>query len=197
MKKYGLPLNYAYKTGAAEIEMVAHVFDEMVLQLRAGEERADCREKGGILGCDEKGVITRFYYDSEGVGDRTSYRPDTESLQRVLQRWNAQQIRFAGVIHTHTREDAVTLSPKDLRFAKALLMLNPQLERIIMAILVRGGKLILYAFDRDYAEDAADRNLPAAKEKIHRRNENVGRNESGRQLHGSVYFTGKDDAGTE
>lgn len=152
MKKYSLPLSYMYKSAApGEIVIEKRVFEQMMLQLRAGENKPDCPEKGGILGSKVDGEITHFFYDENGIADSVSYRPDGTGLQRVIHMWKSENIRFLGVIHTHTREDALKLSRKDLQFVRTMLQLNPGLE-MVMAILAKGGKMVLYKFAPDFLE---------------------------------------------
>lgn len=150
MPKFQLPLSYMYKLeNAGEIAIDSRLFEDMLLQLRAGEERPDCREKGGILGGTGDPEITHFFFDSLGLTNRSSYHPDADSLEQVIRLWRSRNIRFLGIIHTHTREDALSLSKKDLQFVRVMLVLNPGMD-LIMGVLAKGGKLILYKFEQDF-----------------------------------------------
>ena len=149
--KFPIPLSYPYKEGdAGEICMDAQMLADMLLQLRRGEEQDNCPEKACILGSNAAGEIVRFHVDTEGIGGRTSYLPNTAGLEQVIRMWKIEYaVAFAGLIHTHPHKNALALSPKDLLFTKALLALNPGLQRIVMGILA-GGELALYCFDRDF-----------------------------------------------
>lgn len=144
-----LPLSYMYKEGSAgEVPIDLTVLEDIMLQLRAGENSPSWRERAVILGA-ENGVITRFFQDTEGVGSPNFFRPDKESLERVIQFWGSRKVCLTGLIHTH--RNSLDLSKGDLEFVRRLLMMNPSMEKFYLGVRCK-GKLIMYSFGRDLLE---------------------------------------------
>lgn len=73
-------------------------------------------EMGGILGINDKGVITSFYYDQDGITEEKTYFPNTSILNDVIAKWYDIGIYFAGFVHSHPY-NATTLSDVDFRYA--------------------------------------------------------------------------------
>lgn len=59
-------------------------------------------EVGGILGAEDKGVISHIYIDRGRPCERGGmYIPRTDILNRILEEWNERGIEFMGMFHTH------------------------------------------------------------------------------------------------
>ena len=76
-------------------------------------------ETGGILGCEEIGVVNHFYYDVTGTSTDRNYIPDTTALNKVIADWHAQGIKFAGFVHSHSAEKP-ELSRLDVRYSEKI-----------------------------------------------------------------------------
>lgn len=64
-------------------------------------------EHGGILGANEDGVITHFYFDATGRSTEASYEPDVTAINTILAaRWIPQGIHLAGIVHSHAAGNA-------------------------------------------------------------------------------------------
>ena len=65
-------------------------------------------EQGGILGADEKGIITHYYFDQSGKSSVNSYEPDVEQINHVLMNdWMPQGIYMVGIVHSHANNACV------------------------------------------------------------------------------------------
>ena len=59
-------------------------------------------EQGGALGIDkETGIITRFYFDRSSRRSGGTYSPDSDAVTKVIRTWEAENVRFCGMIHSH------------------------------------------------------------------------------------------------
>lgn len=146
--KYFLPLCYTYKEGCAGgIAIDKQIFEDMVLQLRACEHNPRFRERAVILGA-ENGVITRLFVDAEGGSFPYYFRPAKESLEHVIRFWARRKIKFVGLVHTH--RNSLQLSREDLAFVRQFLTMNVNMEWFYLGVLVVGGRLAVYKFERDF-----------------------------------------------
>jgi len=60
-------------------------------------------ECGGILGADQSGVVSAWYFDRTGKSSHNSYKPDVIAINRVLQEeWQPSGIYMLGIAHSHT-----------------------------------------------------------------------------------------------
>lgn len=91
-------------------------------------------ETGGILGIDEKRLVTKFYNDSTGITRKFRYIPDVQSLNAVIQNWAEVGIAFIGFVHTH-RKGEEKLSPLDLEYA-AKIKAQCSLSEILMLLYI-------------------------------------------------------------
>lgn len=91
-------------------------------------------ETGGILGIDEKRLVTKFYNDSTGITTKSRYIPDVQSLNAVIQNWAEVGIAFIGFVHTH-RKGEEKLSPLDLEYA-AKIKAQCSLSEILMLLYI-------------------------------------------------------------
>ena len=82
------------------------------------------REYGGILGGYD-GVITEFIFDkglcNENIG---TYIPDVEFLNDCIEKWQAQNISFYGIIHNHLTGYA-DLSSEDIKCIETIMNAMP------------------------------------------------------------------------
>lgn len=59
-------------------------------------------EQGGILGSSDGKTITRYYYDQSGLSTDSSYTPDCQKINRVLENeWANDNVFMIGIIHSH------------------------------------------------------------------------------------------------
>ncbi len=72
-------------------------------------------ETGGILGCKDD-RLTCFYYDERGSRSEKRYTPDVDTLNQQIWTWQANDIAFAGIVHSHWTNEQ--LSAQDLRYAR-------------------------------------------------------------------------------
>ena len=76
-------------------------------------------ETGGILGADDKCIVTNFYHDLTGKTTTTNYIPDVRALNEVIQHWAEAGIRFVGFVHAHPKYNR-RLSSIDLNYARQI-----------------------------------------------------------------------------
>lgn len=58
-------------------------------------------ERGGMLGRNNRGIITHFYPDSNGKCSYAAYDPDIKTLNIVIKEWEKDGIEFCGFVHSH------------------------------------------------------------------------------------------------
>lgn len=92
-------------------------------------------ETGGALG-EKNGVICRYFFDEKAIGNKNSYSPTTDSINEVIDEWEKDEIRFAGIIHSHPGT-MKRLSYADVYYAQCLLKQN-ETESILFPIVVHG-----------------------------------------------------------
>ena len=102
------------------------------------------RECGGILG-GRDGIITEFVFDkglcNKNVG---TYVPNVEFLNDCIEKWQAQNICFYGIIHNHLTEYA-ELSGEDVRCIETIMNAMPtSIEYLYFPVI--SSKNILNAF---------------------------------------------------
>ena len=87
--------------------------------IEAVKENLRLPETGGILGVDETGIVTKFYYDSTGITAKLRYIPDVKKLNAVIQNWATEGVSFVGFVHTH-HKGAEKLSALDIEYAEKI-----------------------------------------------------------------------------
>lgn len=106
-------------------------------------------ETGGILG-GQCGLITHCHFDS-GQCTQTApahYQPDSELLNRVIQVWQADNIQFYGLFHSHYPHDT-KLSPGDRKYiSKIMLSMPPNIHTLYFPLILPGTTVISYRVDR-------------------------------------------------
>ena len=97
-------------------------------------------ESGAVIGGTD-GVISHVWFDRQAGSGRTYYQPSREGVEETVRRWQAEGVRFAGIVHSHT-DGHPHLSPMDLRAGAAFLAANG-LPHLLLGLFY-GGKLSLY-----------------------------------------------------
>jgi proteasome lid subunit RPN8/RPN11 len=117
-------------------------------------------EQGGLLGGRyEDGIVTDFEFDSTAVRSSGTYSPNTQVLNELLENeWNPRGIRLLGFIHSHPPGMA-SLSPGDLSYAQKILDHIPDLERLLLPLVLpsssaKGPKIVPFAVTR--SEEGVD-----------------------------------------
>jgi len=90
-------------------------------------------ERGGILGRNEQGIITRFIADPGAITDATTYTPNVERINQEIQKWKSEGISFAGFIHSHP-PGVMHLSSADVSYAGTILEAMPKLDKLWLPI---------------------------------------------------------------
>ena len=98
------------------------------------------------------GITNRFMYDSGKAPSNSYYYPSTSVLNTVLKAWAKESIVLYGIIHSHPNNMA-ELSYDDIRFARAILQKNPQMNAIYFPIVLTevdsaAFQIIPYLIDR-------------------------------------------------
>lgn len=104
------------------------------------EKTGSVIESGGVF-CMKDGTITEFFYDTEGKSADHFYKPNSERVNEVVNRWVREGYSFGGYVHSH-RSGLCNLSPMDIVFAKIAARTN-SLDHIYMGI-VSDFELYLY-----------------------------------------------------
>lgn len=107
-------------------------------------------ETGGMLG-EADGNIVAFYHDQTGKRDVHSYIPDTHILNHILKVWDTQNISFAGLVHTHTKNSR--LSDSDLCYGKRI-SASFHKDIILGIFVLEMQELFLYQIHSDGQETA-------------------------------------------
>ena len=115
-----------------------HIFSEIV------NIKTDISvEIGGILGGD--GDVVRIHYLDRGLqsGRVCSYTPDVTLLNAIIAEWQANDIQFMGIYHTHFH-DVQTLSEGDIRYIHKIMKNMPDiLEKLYFPIVTLPGRNVI------------------------------------------------------
>ena len=91
-------------------------------------------ETGGMLGGDLRtGLVTHFHFDRAAACSAVAYSPDTATLNRLLDEWNAQGVRLLGFAHSHPPA-CDRPSAGDEVYAGRILAANPELPCLLVPI---------------------------------------------------------------
>ena len=90
-------------------------------------------EVGGILGTKTEGIITAFSFDKGRDNSTEFYIPDVTILNQVIRSWKQNDIKFAGMIHSHLR-GRKQLSASDVEYAKKI-MRSMSIDKLYMLII--------------------------------------------------------------
>ena len=90
-------------------------------------------ERGGYLAMNYNCVICDFVPDISRNG-KSYFFPKKEILLESIERWNNDNLLFAGIIHSHPEGSSFKLSIGDKVYATEFLELNPQLKEIYLPV---------------------------------------------------------------
>lgn len=101
-------------------------------------------ETGGILGLDDRNIITEYFCDA-GIGNNDySYTPDIKRLNEIVCLWSCRDIKLAGIFHSHTEYDT-SLSLKDIEYIKTILSsLNEITSELFFPIVFPRLKIVFF-----------------------------------------------------
>ena len=112
-------------------------------------------ERGGVLGGSrEDGVVRVFEFDDTSACTRATYSPDHVRLNRLFREdWNPRGLSLLGFVHSHPMSFTKP-SAGDLSYAKRILEHNPELDRLLLPIVMTVPdtgefRLLPYAAVRD------------------------------------------------
>lgn len=116
-------------------------------------------EQGGILGMKD-GVISAFVLDnSEQKTESAEYSPNTQFLNRQIEKWADEGIEFCGILHSHP-SGQTTLSGSDMEYIKELYHVNPWLEKTYFPLIIDGCDMIIYAVEKSNGKIEVKRTQP-------------------------------------
>lgn len=101
-------------------------------------------ETGGILGLDDRNIITEYFCDA-GIGNNDySYTPDIKRLNEIVCLWSCRDIKLAGIFHSHIEYDT-SLSLKDIEYIKTILSsLNEITSELFFPIVFPRLKIVFF-----------------------------------------------------
>lgn len=99
-------------------------------------------EIGGIIG--GKNEIISVYQIDNGMNPRGCfYIPDVDMLNEVIENWEAENINFYGLFHTHFF-DVKTLSEGDIKYIKIIMEAMPYfIKELYFPIVVMPGRQMI------------------------------------------------------
>ncbi len=116
-------------------------------------------EQGGILGM-KNGVISAFVLDnSEQKTESAEYSPNTQFLNRQIEKWADEGIEFCGILHSHP-SGQTTLSGSDMEYIKELYHVNLWLEKTYFPLIIDGYDMIVYAVEKSNGKIEVKRTQP-------------------------------------
>lgn len=116
-------------------------------------------EQGGILGM-KNGVISAFVLDnSEQKTESAEYSPNTQFLNRQIEKWADEGIEFCGILHSHP-SGQTTLSGSDMEYIKELYHVNLWLEKTYFPLIIDGCDMIVYAVEKSNGKIEVKRTQP-------------------------------------
>lgn len=116
-------------------------------------------EQGGILGM-KNGVISAFVLDnSEQKTESAEYSPNTQFLNRQIEKWADEGIEFCGILHSHP-SGQTTLSGSDMEYIKELYHVNLWLEKTYFPLIIDGCDMIIYAVEKSNGKIEVKRTQP-------------------------------------
>jgi len=128
---------------AVNMLICQHTLDEIYKSLGSVDN-----ESGGLIGSkSNEGILDSFYFDKGRRSSANEYVPNVDDLRQQLSYWDKEQIKFRGIIHSHTISDI--LSPKDIKMARKILDMN-MLSSVLMPIyLIKEQKILWYVVSND------------------------------------------------
>ena len=113
-------------------------------------------EQGGILGM-KNGVIVLD--NSEQKTESAEYSPNTQFLNRQIEKWADEGIEFCGILHSHP-SGQTTLSGSDMEYIKELYHVNLWLEKTYFPLIIDGCDMIVYAVEKSNGKIEVKRTQP-------------------------------------
>ena len=93
-------------------------------------------ESGGMLGgCFDSGLVSIFYFDALGKTTGSTYSPDTNTLNEVLEVWNQRGLRSMAYPHSHPHA-CPNPSRGDEIYAAKILAANESLPFLLIPIVL-------------------------------------------------------------
>ena len=101
-------------------------------------------ESGGILGANQNGVITEFFFDSAPIeSSEFTYIPNVCSFNDVISgKWSEKSIKLAGFVHSHRNNTLI--SDEDVSYMREVIK-SINSEKIICGVV--NVSAIRYALD--------------------------------------------------
>lgn len=108
----------------------------------------------------KNGVISAFVLDnSEQKTESAEYSPNTQFLNRQIEKWADEGIEFCGILHSHP-SGQTTLSGSDMEYIKELYHVNPWLEKTYFPLIIDGCDMIIYAVEKSNGKIEVKRTQP-------------------------------------
>ena len=105
------------------------VLDEIYLSIKQYRY-----ETGGIIGIDERGVVSAFQFDKSSDSNPFEYSPNVDFLNHVInERWAKQNIRFVGFVHSHLHN--CELSMQDIDYCRYIIGINAMISSMLIGII--------------------------------------------------------------
>lgn len=98
---------------------------------------------GGILGADERGIVTEFYWDNTGITTEKRYTPDVAVLNEVISEWAKASVGFVGFVHSHP-SSTFWLSATDTVYAKKIKSVCGMSEVLMLIYIPADGEFFQY-----------------------------------------------------
>lgn len=81
-------------------------------------------EQGGIIG-ERDGIVCSYFHDIAPQSAYSAvYTPNIGVLNRQIQTWRADNIRFCGIVHSHPNGQ-ITLSAQDQYYIQTIIHIVP------------------------------------------------------------------------
>ena len=104
-------------------------------------------ECGGILGADQSGAVSAWYFDRTGKSTPESYKPNVTAINRVLaEEWQPKGIYMVGIIHSHAAGKSVP-SCGDINYGVRILRALDTVDAFYLPILeLSASELLLFGY---------------------------------------------------
>ncbi len=101
------------------------ITSEVIDRIKEHFSKIPNRESGGIIGT-ENGIVTKVIFDDgKDVNHPCMYAPDTQMLNNSIEKWQEENVDFAGLFHTHFG-GAGSLSDTDKAYIKTIISAMPE-----------------------------------------------------------------------
>lgn len=106
-------------------------------------------ETGGIIG-GKRGIVTAAYFDKQSdlLAEPSTYAPDIYTINQIIASWNAKNISFLGIFHSHYSNDP-EISPGDTKYIQIIMCaMPPQVHSLYFPIIIPRKTIIGYRASR-------------------------------------------------